>query len=102
MSVNIFSLMPCFGRPAPFFLRRESPQNVKNNEVWSPADAAPVAMTIAAIALSRSPLKTTIVARSLPDLGNGLIDLLPGLTDLAADFLRDKGLDLRRLIHVLH
>jgi hypothetical protein len=48
----------------PFFFKAASPQKVKNIEVWSPAAAAPVASTNAARTLSRSPLKTMIVAAS--------------------------------------
>jgi len=49
---------------------RFRPQNVKNNVTSLPMAAAPLAMINEAIALSKSPLKTTIVL-CLPPAGIG-------------------------------
>src|SRR3569832_743902 len=49
---------------APFRRMVFNPQNVKNIVTFMPMAAAPVAMMKAAMARSRSPLKSTIVTRS--------------------------------------
>ena len=61
---NIESITPFFTSTFPGLLSILSPQKVKNSVTFLPIEAAPLAIIKAAIALSKSPLKTTMVLLS--------------------------------------
>ena len=85
---NMFS-RASFSTLTPGFLRTFNPQNVKNIVTSLPIDAAPVAMINEAIALSRSPLNTTIVAPFFSFTTGALVAPKAGATlGVSVPFLR--------------